>query len=243
MTKDRASKLPSARSSITGSIRSNVTGSRLAASSASFREQGSAGSYDNLGHDGVSFFTVPLDSVASAGNKGKFEVQSTDGSVDLTVVIDTYDPASPHMMVYSTEQSRAAIDNRRPLASVCSAPPDGRGPGGPLRFEVKSADGVSVGLLEERAEGKYQTFMLSRDGAIVMVMEGADEVSLQMRVLNYSGKEVATVCYGLAEPSHEEILQIVVLQGNDPIIVVTTALAVLLLGEEEVLRSSSTLSY
>jgi len=182
---------------------------------------------------------VSINSLAAVGTRGTFEVRSKEAKAGMMITICTDDPASP-LMTVST--SGPTTRHRRPLASVVNAPPDGKGPGGNLRLEIKSKDGASAGLLEEKTDGKHVTYVLSVNGVVVMVVEGADDASLQMRVLNDSGKEVATLCCTKHEDSGEEIIQLAIMQGNDPILVVTTALAVLLLGEEDPLKSASSLA-
>lgn len=163
-------------------------------------------------------FAVPMDSLAEVGRTGTFQVRSERGDLDMRVAIDKDGARGPRLAVYPADG-----DASRPMTTVEASTGDARS------LEVKDSDGSSFGKLEQTSEGSY---VLALNGAPLLVVDGADDTSLQMSVKTGNGQEVATVCCSLVATGRggqEEVVELSVGPGADPTLVVTSVLSVLLL--------------
>jgi len=167
-------------------------------------------------------FAVSMDALAEVGRKGAFQVRSERGDLDMRVVIDKDTIAGPRLAVYPTGGGAA-----RPMTTVEASPGDAQA------MVVKDSDGSAFGIMEQTSEGSY---VLALNGAPLLVVDGADDASLQMSVKTGSGQQVATVCCSVmahGRGSQEEAVELLVGPGADPTLVVTSVLSVLLLCVDE----------
>lgn len=167
-------------------------------------------------------FAVPMDSLAEVGRTGSFQVRSERGDLDMRVAIDKDTARGPRLAVFPADGGAS-----RPMTTVEASTGDVRS------LEVKDSDGSSFGKMEQTSEGSY---VLALNGAPLLVVDGADDTSLQMSVKTGKGQEVATVCCSFVAAGRggqEEVVELSVGPGADPTLVVTSVLSVLLLCVDE----------
>lgn len=170
-------------------------------------------------------FAVPMDSLAEVGRKGSFQVRSERGDLDMRVAIDKDTNGGPRLAVFPADGGAS-----RPMTTVEAT--TGNSPSfGNASLEVKDSDGISFGKIEQTSEGSY---VLALNGAPILVVDGADDASLQMSVKTGNGQQVATVCcsfssFTFTSKGQEEVVELLVGPGADPTLVVTSVLSVLLL--------------
>jgi len=177
-------------------------------------------------------FSVPVDTLAVAGDNDLFDVLDLTDDFGMRVqALPCAGPqVGPGLAIYLGRQSKDSSATVRRL---------GRGPVGGIRLELRAADGSVYGELAPHADS---SFLLTRGDQVLLAITG-DDRDMQLHVTSGGGvpmarmtDSTATVDVGanlgtqLHQSGPEEHVEFVVLPGADPVLVVASVLAVLLLG-------------
>jgi hypothetical protein len=166
---------------------------------------------------GGSLFTVAVDSLVDVTGKGSFLIKdSFTGSVLRAAVSQNLDG-------YRKVQVFLGEDAMTPCASVEPPPPGSQAILNSL--EIRGANSTHLGSLVLQSTG---SFLVHAQGQPELVVEG-NEADMDLHVFSRDGRPKATVSCKEGHPGGPEQVEIHVLPGTDPVLIVACTLAILFL--------------
>lgn len=168
---------------------------------------------------GGALFAVPVESLVGVTEKGSFLLRDVFSSTALRAVVSQSDRGVRRVQVFSGENAVS------PWASVEPPPAP---PGSQARLtclELCNASGQQFASLTLQGDG---SFVVSAQAQSKLVIEG-NEADLDLHFLSYDGRVKATVSCKEVHPGGPEHVEIHVLPGIDPVLIVVCTLAIMFL--------------
>jgi len=165
---------------------------------------------------GGSYFTMPLDNLVEVVDQGSFSVRDVISSLMLRVVVARNAEGTRRVQLFLGQEGEI------PCASV-GPPPGSKGALDSL--ELKGQNGLSVGGLTLQSDGSWIVRVQAQPQLII---EGEDN-DLKFNIRARDGRGVATITCEDTCPGGLEQVEIHVLPGTDPVLIVACVLGVLFL--------------
>jgi len=165
---------------------------------------------------GGSYFTIPLDSLAEVVDEGSFSIKDVLSSLMLRVVVSRNAEGIGRVQLF------LGAEGEIPCACVGSPP----GQKGALdSLELRGQNGQHVGGLTLQSQGSWLVHIVAQQQLII---EG-DDKDLSFNIHARDGRGVASITCEEICPGGLEQVEIHVLPGTDPVLIVACVLGVLFL--------------
>jgi len=164
-----------------------------------------------------SLFAVPLDALVGAAKGGGFGMADAVGCQTLRALVSHNPFGSRKVQLFSSE------DATSPCISVEPPHPGSQAKSG--SFELFDVDGLRAGSVTPQSEG---SLVVMADGHPQLVIDGSGS-DWNLRISSHDGHCRATVSHIEDRPGEPGHIEIHVLPGLDPVLIVVCVLSILLL--------------
>jgi hypothetical protein len=180
-----------------------------------------------------SRFAIAVDVLASldASEEGEFDVLGMMGAPLLRCSICKESTGATPRNLRRLDVA-LAHSGSAPRASISQVAP---APGQAHALEILAADRSHYGKLELQGEGAYA---ICRSGQTLLMIDGEDQ-GLDLQISAYDGQVVSTVVCNTESFGGAEHLEIRVMPGTDPVLIVGCVLAVVLLCADDGSKAGS----
>mmetsp|Transcript_107102 Transcript_107102/g.279657 ORF Transcript_107102/g.279657 Transcript_107102/m.279657 type:complete len:327 (+) Transcript_107102:94-1074(+) len=169
---------------------------------------------------GGSLFAVPLDALASAAKGGGFSMADAFGCQTLRALVSHNPFGARKVQLFSSE------DAATPCISAEPPPPSQAKAGS---FELFDVDGQRCGSVASQSQG---SLVVLAEGQPQLIIDGSGP-GWNMRISSRDGRARATISHIEDRPGEPGHIEIHVLPGLDPVLIVICSLAVCLFSGDD----------